>query len=226
MPAPDILGRMIPTEGDATDLEAIFAQYSLSSTGLVRVASMGEANTLLAQINDAVPTGQPRPPVEVWNTATNARYLHPNTGQAGEGWEYMGGRQHAISVNLAGTISAGGSPAILGIASITRQTPGWTVSGNNLIVPATGLYDIVLNANLGTPASTLGRVYGQVSTTNGAVTERLATAANENNIQGSTVAPLSEGNAVRFQGYHESGGSRAWTGTALRYMKADPRWTS
>lgn len=227
MPITDDLGRQIPAGGDAADLTQILTRYSLSDVGITTVTSRTAANTLLATVNAAaLAEGVSRRPVAVWRSDTQALELHPNTGGAGEGWEYLGGRQHAVTLNLAGTVSAGGSPVILDITGITRATPGWTISGNTLIVPATGLYDIVLNANLGTPASTLGRVYGQVSTSNGAVSERLATAANENNIQGSTVAALSAGNAVRFQGYHESGGSRTWTGTALLYMKADPRWTS
>lgn len=226
MPAPDVLGRMIPTENDSTDLAAIFARYSLSSTGLVRVGSLSEANALLAQINNAVPGGQPRPPVEVWRTDVHARYLHPNTGMAGEGWEYMGGRQFAIDLRLTGTVSAGGDPGSLTPSNIVRQTPGWTISGNNVVVAATGLYDVDVDVDVDGAAGSLGRVFAQVRTTNGVVHKRVGTGQNENHYQGMTQIPLSAGNNLFVQVYHETGGSRAYTAALSLYMKADPRWTS
>src|SRR5690625_4024933 len=226
MPAPDVLGRMIPTENDGTDLEAIFARYSLSSTGLVRVGSLSEANALLAQINNAVPGGQPRPPVEVWRTDVHARYLHPNTGAAGEGWEWMGGRQYAIDLRLTGTVSAGGDPGTLTPNNIVRQTPGWTITGNNVVIPATGYYDVDVDVDVDGAAGSLGRVFAQVRTTNGVIFKRVAGSYNENNYQGSTVVALSQGNQLYLQVFHEAGGSRAYTASMLLYMKADPRWTS
>ena len=226
MPAPDVLGRMIPTATDSSNLEAIFQRYSLSSTGLVVVGSRSEANALLAEINDAVPAGDPRVPVEVWQTDVHARYLHPNTGQAGEGWEWMGGRQYSIDLRLTGTVSAGGDPGTLTPSSIVRQTPGWTISGNNVVVPATGLYDVDVDVDVETPAGTLGRVFAQVRTTNGVIHKRVATGANENHYQGMTQVALSQGNNFFVQVYHETGGSRAYTVRLSLYMKADPRWTS
>src|SRR5690625_968530 len=226
MPAPDVLGRMIPTENDSTDLEAIFARYSLSSTGLVRVGSLSEANALLAQINNAVPGGQPRPPVEVWRTDVHARYLHPNTGAAGEGWEYMGGRQYAIDLRLTGTVSAGGDPGSLTPSNIVRQTPGWTITGNNVVIPATGYYDIDVDVDVVGAAGSRGRVVAQLRTTNRVVHKRLGTGQNENHYTGMTQVPLSQGNNLYVQVYHETGGSRAYTAALSLYMKADPRWTS
>src|SRR5690625_1957533 len=228
MPAPDVLGRSIPVLEDSTDLRQLFARYSLSSTGLVRVGSLSEAKALLAQINNAVPGGQPRPPVEVWRTDVHARYLHPNTGMAGEGWEYMGGRQNAADLRFTTTtdISAGGSPGTVPISSIARQTPGWTISGNNVVIPATGLYDVDVTVNVDGAAGSLGRVFAQVRTTNGVVFKRVAGSYNENNYQGSTVVALSQGNQLYLQVFHEAGGSRAYTASMLLYMKADPRWTS
>lgn len=226
MPAPDVFGRMIPTENDSTDLAAIFARYSLSSTGLVRVASLSEANALLAQINNAVPSGQPRPPVEVWRTDAHARYLHPNTGAAGEGWEWMGGRQYAIDMRFTGTVSAGGDPGTLSSASILRQTPGWALVGHNIVIPGTGLYDIDLDVDVDGAAATLGRVLAQVRTTNGVVHKRVGTAYNENHYQGMTQVALSAGNQLFVQVYHETGGSRAYEARLSLYMKADPRWVS
>lgn len=226
MPAPDVLGRMIPTEQDGTDLEAIFRRYSMSSTGLVRVASQGEAESLRAEINAAVASGQPRPPVEVWRSDVHSRYLHPNTGAAGEGWEWMGGRQYAIDLNLAGTVSAGGSPGTLTPTSIARQTPGWTIVGSNVVVAATGLYDVDVDVSVADAAGTLGRVFAQVRTTNGVIHKRVATGANENHYQGMTQVALSAGNNLYVQVYHEGGGSRAYTASLMLYMKADPRWQS
>ncbi len=226
MPAPDVLGRMIPTATDSSNLEAIFQRYSLSSTGLVVVGSRSEANALLAEINDAVPAGDPRVPVEVWQTDVHARYLHPNTGQAGEGWEYMGGRQYAIDLRLSGTISAGGNPGTLTPNNIVRQTPGWTITGNNVVIPATGYYDVDVDVDVDGAAGSLGRVFAQVRTTNGVVHKRVGTGQNENHYQGLTQVALSQGNNLFVQVYHEAGGSRAYTAALSLYMKADPRWTS
>lgn len=228
MPEPDVLGRSIPVLEDSTDLRELFGRYSISSTGLVRVGSLSEANALLAQINNAIASGQPRPPVEVWRTDVHARYLHPNTGMAGEGWEYMGGRQNAADLRFTTTtnISAGGSPGTIPVSSIARYTPGWTISGDNVVIPATGLYDVDVTVNVDGSASDLGRVFAQVRTTNGVVFKRVAGSYNENNYQGSTVVALSQGNQLYLQGFHEAGGARKYTASMLLYMKADPRWTS
>lgn len=226
MPEPDVLGRSIPVLEDSTDLRQLFGRYSMSSTGLVRVGSLSEANALLAQINAGIAEGNLRPPVEVWRTDVHARYLHPNTGMAGEGWEYMGGRQYAIDLRLTGTVSAGGDPGSLTPSNIVRQTPGWTISGNNVVVAATGLYDVDVDVDVDGAAGSLGRVFAQVRTTNGVVHKRVGTGQNENHYQGMTQIPLSAGNNLFVQVYHEAGGSRAYTAALSLYMKADPRWTS
>lgn len=226
MPAPDVLGRMIPTVTDAADPEAWFRRYSLSSTGLVRVASHAEAEALRAQINAGVVSGQPRPPVEVWRTDVHARYLHPNTGASGEGWEWMGGRQYAIDLRLTGTVTAGGEPGTVTPSSINRQTPGWTIVSSNVVVPATGLYDADVDVDVSGVGGTLGRVFAQVRTTNGVIHKRVATGTNENHYQGMTQIALSAGNNLYVQVYHEGGGSRSYGVSLMLYMKADPRWQS
>src|SRR5690625_3438845 len=110
MPAPDVLGGIIPTDTDGPDLEAIFARSSRSSTGLARVAALSAAIGLLAQIDNAVPGGAPRPPVQVRRAGVHARFLHPDAGGASEGWEYMAGRPNAADLRFTPTtdISAGG----------------------------------------------------------------------------------------------------------------------
>lgn len=224
MPITDSLGRLIPdaTPGalETANPQEWFERYSLSDTGIVPVTSRTAANALLAARNTAAEQpgmGIARKPVVVWRTDElgGALEIHPNTGSAGEQWEHLGGRRHRATVSYyRESLSAGGEPLVMYAQSISNATPGWTISGNNLVVPASGMYAMAAVVNVSGAAGSLGRVFGQFSTTNGVLGARFATGTNENNYAGSLSPwPLSVNDQLRIQCYHESGGLRSYTAT-------------
>lgn len=216
MPITDPLGRLVPAGGDAADLAQILGRYSLSDTGIVPVASRTAANALLAARNTAAEqpgVGVARKPVAVWRTDTRTLELHPNTGSSGEDWEHLGGRQHyaTVAFDRAG-LSAGGEPLILYASGITNASPGWTMVGNNLVIPVTAYYTMHASINVDGAAATLGRVFSQFDTTSGTLAARMGS-ENENNYAVSALVRLTAGTQLRIRSYHAAGGTRGYTAT-------------
>lgn len=216
MPITDDLGRQIPASGDSADLAQILGRYSLSDVGITPVSSRTAANTLLAAVNAAASSpsmGVPRRPVAVWRTDTRTLELHPNTGASGEQWEHIGGRQHYATVAFdRAALTAGGEPLVLYASGITNASPGWTLVGNNLVIPVTAYYQMHASINVDGAAASLGRVFSQFDLTTGLLAARMGS-ENENNYAVSALVRLTAGQQLRIRSYHAAGGTRGYTAT-------------
>jgi len=213
----DAYGRNIPGDDETPDLPKLFEDFSLSMPpGPKTVSSRAEANAI--RIAAGNPVG-----FHVWRADTNQEERWN-----GSSWEYVAGRRHAATVNFArnGIAASSSNPLVLYATDFVRSSVGWTISGpQNLVIPQTGVYAISFSVNVSGSASTMGRAFFQFSTTNGAFGNRWP-AYNEDNWGGAILHPLSIGNELRVQVWHESGGTRNWSGQLNIFMLGDPNWVT
>ena len=211
----DAYGRNIPGVDETPDLPKAFEDFSLSMPpGPLTVASRAEANAIRTAAGN--PVG-----LHVWRTDTNQEERWN-----GSGWEYVAGRQHGATINFSrtGVPANPSSPLVLYATSFVRASPGWTMSSaQNLVIPQTGMYVMYVDINMSGSASTAGRTFFQFSTTNGVFGAR-HTVTNENNFGGTAIWPLTKGNEMRIQVYHEGGGARDYTATLQIAMINAPNW--
>lgn len=223
MPEIDMLDHLIPDGPDAADPEEWFRRYSLSSPGVVTAGSLTEANQIRSEyITACVANGMMRRPFYVWRDDLAQLFMDNGTEAVAE-WEHVGGRKHEATIKFARTLNEDPSvPLVLYATEIPFASPGWTLSGNNVVIPATGNWLMSADVHLSGNASTMQRGYFQFSTTNGAIRTRFP-ATLDNSWAGQTRAYLTAGTQLRIQCYHLGAGSRDWTAdVTLDWL--GPRW--
>lgn len=213
----DAYGRNIPGDDESPDLPKAFEDFSLSMPpGPLTVASRAEANAIRTAAGN--PVG-----LHVWRTDTNQEERWN-----GSGWEYVAGRQHGATVSYARTIVQG-TVGRLHATAFVRNSVGWTMNGEGyLVIPQTGMYLMTVDLNIAGSAGTLGKQFVQFGLRDGGAAGTpfgfRTHAQNENNYGATVVWPLSAGNQVQIQAYHEGGGDRAYTATLQIAMINAPNW--
>lgn len=174
MPELDALRHSIPDEHDDFDPEAWFTNYSLTAPTIVEVESPTEANTVrAAYLNEASQAGVPRRGLYVWVDNIHQLWRDNQDG----GWEVIGGRRHAATVEFSrNVIGSPSSPLVLYAQDVTDASPGFTIvgggegspEGRNVVLPASGWWTMSANnVRLTGAASNVGRVFFQFSSADG-----------------------------------------------------------
>lgn len=222
--ATDTLGRTIPDGSDAPDLDAILRRFSLTSGGIVEVATRTEAEQVRVDANTAADIlGVPHRPIVVLRTDIDNIEIHRNQGLTGEGWEYYAGRRHGATVNVSRTAPAN-TTTELHAQSFARSTAGFTASQGAVVIPATGMYALGYSGRFDGTASMLGRTFVALYVDDAEIVRWPAT--NEDNYGGGFVYPLSSGSRLMVKAYHShSGGSSLIVTGQLQITETGaPRW--
>ena len=220
----DPMRRMISGDDDPADWPDALAGYSLTDTGLPIVTSAADAEAYRAAYNTAIQQlGLPRQPVLVYRS--DVRQVHLNHNDGASAWEYMAGRQHGATVNMS---RSGVDNAVVRNVTVTgfaRLSPGWVVSSNGagVIAPATGMYLMTYRGSFSGTASTLGRVFVELISDGGFMIMR-GGSNNESVVGVTAVWPLSAGDYIGVNCYHESGGPQTHSGQLQITMATAPAW--
>lgn len=221
MPVNDALGRSIATNADAPSIETALRNYSLSDVGIIKVASRTQANQVLTAYKQAGGTQ----PVVVWNESSENLEIHPNTGAAGENWDYLAGRAHGATFNMNTTVLRDARDDVVFPSSVIRASAGWTIAsdGHNMVFPATGMYHLDLSGTISGTAGDLGRVYTQFKVNDTTIKGRQGV-QNENFVHAALLYPFTKGDKVKVEMYHAAGGQRSFSGELNVVQINNPRW--
>ena len=220
----DPMRRMIPGDDDPADWPDHLAAYSLTDTGLPVVSSQADAEAFRAAYNTAIQQrGGSRGPVLVYRS--DLRQIHLNHNDGSSAWEYMAGRQHGATVNMSRSAVDNGAVRNVTVSGFARLSPGWTVSSNGagVIAPATGMYLMTYRGSFSGTASNLGRVFVELISDDGYMIMR-GGSTNESVVGVTAVWPLSAGDYIGVNCYHETGGPQTHSGQLQITMATAPAW--
>lgn len=220
----DPMRRLVPDLDDGYDLPGELRAYSLTDTGLPVVSSRADAEAYRAAYNTAVQqAGLGRQPVLVYRS--DVRQIHLNHNDGASAWEYMAGRQHGATVNMSRSGVDNAVTRNVTVSSFARLSPGWVVSSNGagVIAPATGMYLMTYRGSFSGTASTLGRVFVELISDGGYMIMR-GNGTNETVVGVTAVWPLSAGDYIGIDCYHETGGPITHSGILQITMATAPAW--
>lgn len=221
MPITDIFKRRYPkvgatpAESDApTNIQQAFDMFSKTIHALVPVASDTEASTIAAQA-----------PVEafplfVWNDPQQSLKVKR---EASAPWETIAGRQPGIQTVLAHASHPEAVATFVNNTNIARASEGWQISANGqqITVPAEGLYLLSVRMRVGDKAKGLGRTFVEFVIDG---TPYRVGAPDDNHVSATIALQLPASSKIAIRLFHESNGSVAVTGEFTAAQLINPRW--